>query len=54
MFFADLIKGAFIGHGRVQKKGEVALPSSIDVRPMEESGENAYAQMGLGALAVAV
>ena len=27
------------------EEGRIALPSSIDIRPMVESGKNAYAQM---------
>ena len=48
MFSAHYQYGAFMGGERVRtKRGVVVLPSSIDVRPMEERGENAYAQMEL-------
>jgi hypothetical protein len=47
MCSANYRHGTFMGFGKVSnEEGRVVIPSSIDDRPMEEVGMNAYAQMG--------
>lgn len=46
MYSANYRHGTFMGFGKVSnEEGRVVIPSSIDDRPMEEVGMNAYAQM---------